>query len=586
MADDRTTLQIIEERHGEMEELFARQDKDKELYYLAEYKMKMLDGQEASTQRVHNVTLNDPALFAWRANAILSAAYQQEVVESKSMDDKATTYIESFIRALLYEIDQLLGNLGKTGLYPWAVEQADVRGRVCSRVTFYKETIEGKQVLVPLVTPWDSRFVKYRMNLRGLVWIAYQLERSKEDILREYPKAMVTGSSAVVTDYWSKTHNEVWLDSLMIARRPHPYGEVPAVYQIVPAGSQLADADAISHEGESLFALDRGIWPELNKAASVLQTLNMMTFLPALQYESEAGTTAELPDRPPYGVGMVTAVEKGGGFKNMPIEDIRNATRHLLSMLEGRAQRGSLPAVDYGNLSFPLSAVAIAKLTESKDQTFVPRLQCISMFYVKIVRMAIRQYVKKGMAMDFGELGERQKYAPAKLKGDYTVKFHYYSQSPEQVIANYTVGAAAWQTGISKHTIFTDILKLSDPMGELMKRRAEDAEQLDPILKMYNQVHALIDSMQFTQARLMAATVVHMIRNRKQQIEGQQNIEAPSNGGELDAAKNLVPLLTEGGGGRRGSSEMLEESEAFDRDQEKRQQMAETNRTRREAERG
>jgi hypothetical protein len=589
MADERTTSQIIYDRKGEMQPLFDRMDKDKDLYYLAEYKMKQLDGQYMPTDRVHNVTLNDPALFAWRANAILSSAHQQIVVESNTMNEKDCRYIEQFLEAVLYEVDVLIGNLGKTGLYPFVVEQADVRGRVCARVTFYIKKVNGKDVLVPLVTPWDTRFVTYRNNLDGHVWIAYETERSVEDIKREYPKYELQGDTNIITDYWTSKKNEVLLNDVSKENRNHKYGEVPVIYQIVPAGSQLADSDAISHEGESIFALDRGIWPELNKSASVLQTLNMMTFLTPLQYESEAGELAELPDRPPYGVGTVVAVEKGGGFKNMPVEDIRNATRHLLAMLEGRAQRGALPAVDYGNLTFPLSAVAIAKLTESKDQIFVPRLQAISMFYQKLCRMMIRQYCSKGMAMEFGEEGQRQRYDPANLKGDYTIKFQYYSQSPEQVIANYTVGAAAYESGVSQETIFTDIIKFTDPIGEIIKRRAEDAAKVDPVLMMYDQVHALIDRKKYTQAKLMANTVVRMIRQRRQAMSQQEDVTAGGNGQRrIDKARGLLPLLNQGsgaGGMRRAASDQLEASEEMMRDEENRQQMAETNRTRREAER-
>ena len=67
---------IIQDRETEMSQLFARMDEDKALYYLDEYKMKYLDGQEVPKDIVHNVTLNDPALFAYRAIAILSAAFQ------------------------------------------------------------------------------------------------------------------------------------------------------------------------------------------------------------------------------------------------------------------------------------------------------------------------------------------------------------------------------------------------------------------------------------------------------------------------------------------------------------------------------
>jgi len=588
---------IVQDREGEILPLYTRQDKDKDLYYLAEYKMKQQDGQEVPKDRVHNVTLNDPALFAWRANAILSAAFQQLLVEGKSLSDADTSYIEDLLWALYYEIDTRLGNLGIVGLFPFCVEQANIRGRISARCVFWRK---GEKTLIPDVMPWDARFVAYQNDPNGLKWISYKTERLKDNIIAEYPDAEehIRSNAETVLDIYTRKRNYVYIGEYQFKNRSHPFGdfnngqgEVPAIYQIVPAGSMLADSDAISHEGESILALDRNIWPELNKAVSVLQTLNMMTFLPAMQYESEGGAGATLPDKPPYGVGAVTAVDKGMGFKMMPLEDIRNATRHLLAMLEGRAQRGSLPNVDYGNLTFPLSAVAIARLTESKDQIFVPRLQALSMFYQRLSRMMIRQYAMKGMEVEFGEEGHKKTYSPAKLNGDYTIKFRYYSQSPEQVIANYTVGAAAHQIGVSQHTIFTDILKLPDPMGEILKRRGEDAEEMDPILKAYNHVHALIDAGHDLQAKLLAYTVVQQIKARKMQMAQQTQPPVPVGGGggraAISAAKGLIPLLNEGGGGiRRGASDELEASEAMARDEEKRGQMAEIMRTRRETEGG
>ena len=590
---DKTYYQLYASRVAELQPLYSRMRKDKDLYWLAEYKMKQLDGQYVPKDRVHNVTLNDPALFAYRSISSIASAHQQIVVEGKGMSDAETTYVEDFLNAMLYEIDVRIGNLGKAGLFPFVAEQSCIRGRISARVALHTKTVNGTNVLIPDIMPWDTGFVAWRNDLDGHVWMSYETERSKEDIVREYPEteSMMTGSTPTILDFYTRKDNEVWIGDKPLRTRKHSYGEVPAIYQIVPAGSMLADSAAVSHEGESIFALDRDIWPELNKAASVLQTLNMMTFLPGLQYESNAGTQAELPDRPPYGVGVVTAVEKGGGFKTMPIEDIRNATRHLLAMLEGRAQRGSLPAIDYGNLAFPLSAVAIAKLTESKDLIYVPRLQAIAMFYQRLSRMMIRQYQQKGMAMEFGEEGHRRKFDPDKLNGQYNIKFRYFSQSPQQVIANFTIGAAAYQLGYSQHTIFTDILKNPNPMQEIMKRRTEDAEELDPVLKLHNTILALYDADEDVQADILADTVIRMIQARQQQQQEPLQLSG-GNGSKrkaLEAAKGLLPMFGEGangggGGIRRGAKEELEISEQAARDEEKRSQMAQIARTRRETE--
>ena len=136
--DEKDSKQLVEDREGEMADLFSRMNEDKDLYYLAEYKMKYLDGQEVPREKVHNVTLNDPALFAYRAIAIISSAHQQIVVEGRGMTDAETSYIEDFLNAVLYEIDVRLGNIGKAGLFPYMSEQANVRGRMAGRFLLFR----------------------------------------------------------------------------------------------------------------------------------------------------------------------------------------------------------------------------------------------------------------------------------------------------------------------------------------------------------------------------------------------------------------------------------------------------------------
>lgn len=582
---DMTVKQMVENRESEMSTLVSRMDDDRDLYWLAEYKMKFLDGQEVPAVKVHNVTLPDPALFAYRANAIISSALQQIVVKGRGMSDAETSYIEEFLTAVLYEIDSSLGNQGSPQHFPFNTEQMDIRGRCAGRFMFYKDKGELKTDY----KEWDARFVTYRYDTKGMRWGALKIPRCKEDLIAEYPDAdqYIQGESEMVIDWWGRDRNEVWIGSNQIRNRPHPYGEPPVIYQTCPVGSMLFDSEAVTHEGESLFALTRGIYPELNKAASVLQTLNMMSFQEPMQYESEAGENATLSEKPPYGVGMVVAVEKGGGFKKMPIEDMRNATRHLLAMLEGRGQRGSLPAVDYGNLTFPLSAVAIARLTESKDVIFVPRLMGLSMFYRRLARMIIKQYLMKGIAGEFGEEGNKKVFSIDKLNRSYNIKFRYYSQSPEQQIANYAVGSAAYNIGMAQHTIFTDILKLPNPMAEIMKRKAEDAENLDPILKLHNYILALLEQggREF-EAMILSDQVVAMIKQRRigmasptEAVTGERKPQ------QIGQGEQLVPLLTQGGGGgKRLGIKELEPAEQEERGEEKRGQMAEINRGRREVE--
>jgi len=314
----------------------------------------------------------------------------------------------------------------------------------------------------------------------------------------------------------------------------------------VPTGSMLQDTDSLEHQGESIFALNRGLYPEMNKTASILQTLNMMTFKPPLQWESQAGVGAELPDKPPYGAGAVTPVDPGMGFKPFPLADIQNATRLFYSMLDGRLQRGALPAVDYGNLSFPLSAVAISRLTESRDQIFVPRLQALSMFYQALSRMVIKQYIALGMSGDIGEEGHKRTFETGKLEGEYTIKCTYEAISSEQNIANYSIAGAA-RGFVSDDTIRRDILKLENPDEEQQKILSGQADKLVPTLALYKMAKSKIDQGETVEAQLIAAQLGMTLEQIKSGKLGEQK-PTPT----IPERKSEAPVPLLGTAGARG----------------------------------
>ncbi len=280
----------------------------------------------------------------------------------------------------------------------------------------------------------------------------------------------------------------------------------------------------------------------------MLNTLNEMAFNGALQYESEAGSQAARPELPPFGKRVVIPVEKGGGYKPMPFNDIRAATQLLYSVLESRIQRGALPAVDYGNLNFPLSAVAISRLTEGKDQIFLPRIQALAMFYQQLSQMAIRQYKDFGMNVELGQEGYTQQYPYKDLDGRYSITYRFFTTSSEQRIADLSIAAGS-RDFLSEDTIRRDVLKLQDPDGEYMKKRAEMAERVDPAIALYRYACSLIDQEEYIEARMIAQTAVAMIRQR--QLGGQVEAAPQEQKSPQVGPKDLIPLLTAGGGGRQ-----------------------------------
>ncbi len=574
--------QLVVDKRTEMGELFKRMDEDKKLAILDPYEMQNLDGQK--TPDVINVTMNEAKVFADRCGAIMNGANMQRIVFGKSLSDKDTTNIENFYQDIYYANDLMLANAIFCSLYGFLIEQILQRGAIAARILIR----EDGDKFIPEIFPYDTRYFQYETDTQGMIWGAPDVTRTKAQIERDYG-IVIRAKSAVVTDWWDDTVNDIFIatqlykggsqsgikDSVKYPERErnHGLGYPPFVFMKSGTGLQsFMDAGILKYQGESIFASNRGLIPELHRAASIMQTLTSMAFEASLQYESEEGTEATQPPNP-YGRRKVVPVEKGAGFKPIFVADVRNATRLLYNMLVGALQRGGLPNIDYGNLSFPLSAVAISKLTAAKDAIFIPRLQALSLFFRAASQMIKKQYIQGGYSVELGEEGEEREYSTSDIDKKFGVKYEFYSTSPEQNIANYAIGQQAEAIGISRHTVYTDVIKLKNPDGEINKGRDEKAEQGDIAITLYRRLRSMADregkfdeaSGKDLEAEMITQQLEMVMRARA--TGGTMGMEPARGGiGAGQMIKPLVPLMDQesGGAGRipAGEEETIEPEEA------------------------
>lgn len=550
---------MVGTKEGTLSALRKRMDGDKDLYYLKPYEM--LDKDERKMAGVDNVTVNEPAVFANQVITNILSANQQRVVEGEEVKAKQTVQIEEFLRDVEYDIDQILLGQDELGLFPFATEKMCIRGIAAERVTLIKEKGDLK---LNRVLPIDTRYLSYETDIDGLVWAAYHTNRTKEAILSEYDVKLVADSSDVC-DFWSRKENYVWTGTKKLHWEKNKYRDgngdpyVPFVIQGVPLGSGLKDSDAPGHKNESIYMLNRGLYSELNKTATILQTLNRLAMRPGMQYENPDGMGGELPDVSPYIPGQITGVDPGMGFKPVPITDVHAATRLWYSMLMNALQKGSLPSVDYGNLTFPLPAVAILTLMATRDRVYAPRFQALAQLQQKRSKMLIMQLMKFGGGIDLGEEGQRKTYHATDLKGAYTIKYKYFSKSPMEEAASYAVANQA-RDYLPERMILEKIVKVEDPEGTMMERRAEMAEKANPVIALARYGHSLIDQadnndddQKRLEAKIIAQQCVTLIR---QQRMGQMP-QLPE-GETTPKGKELMPVFGGGGGGagRRITPEM------------------------------
>ena len=525
---------IVSDKEAEFNNLFSRMDKDKDLLILKSFSL--VDKDSKTAPEVDNITLNDPQTFFNQVQSNLIAANMQTVVEGDKLKDKETTFVEDFIQDIELAIESRLQARGIPSLRLFNIQQILGRGRVASRICL---RMDGDE-FVPDVLPLDARYLIYDVGINGLKWAAYKTTRTKAQVEDEYGLE-VKQSNPVIIDFWDDEVEVVLAGREVIREQKHPYKCVPFIIQLSPTGLFYEDEDRFQYMGESIFAADRELYEAKNKMGSILMTITMGSFYAGLQYESEAGTQAQKPERPPYGKRFVVPVEKGAGYKLMPVRDIGNATRWLYQMIDSALQRGSLPAVSYGNLTFPLSAVAITSLTEAEDPVYLPRMQGLALFYQRLYRMLIDQYVEQKMKVKLGDLGFQKEYPFGELDKDYAIKFKFFSTSPKQNIANYQIAASARQF-VSDDTIRRDILQLENPDKELAKRLSEMADQMVPTLALYKMAKAKIDEGDDIGAQLIA----NQLGITLQQLASGKLAEKPKEAAQPE--KPLLPLM-EGEGG-------------------------------------
>ena len=519
--------------------LTARMDADELLLYLDKYVMRDADGEKVSD--IINVTLNRPAVFAANVISALGSTSEQVIVESedKKLD---TTYIEDFQKSGFRAANDRLTSQGRNYLNPTIDEQICIRGGASDRCLF---RMEGEQ-LIPDITPWDFRFVTYEKGVKGLEWAAYKVQKSKRQIEaelwakdREYT---IPGKEASVLEIWHTEGSELWVDKKKIFEQEHSYGFTPVVIQVVTLGSMLASKNSPKHQGESIFFLIRDVIPELNRLASIMQTLNLKAALPPMGWGSKDGRVS-----PKYqdatGMATITPTEIGGGAKPVDYGDAKRSAMQAYAMLDKALQEGSLSSIDLGTLQFQLSAVALIEIGEGRDQVFTPRLHSKALLNEALAEMFTEQVIQIGGSVELGTRGHKRQFQTSKLQGEYETTYKYFVKSPKIDIARYSVASAA-ERYLDEASILKDVLQVEDPDGIMQKRYYDMAAKISPSVLKTRVIRALYEDggkdSEF-EADLMAA---EMGMDLKRIMAG----EIPEAPKERPEPKPILPLLGEGGG--------------------------------------
>lgn len=564
---------LVTEKRTEMKDIFKRMDDDEDIYLLEPYEMYHLPPHDTrKVDDVVNVTLPDPLTFARKAIAIMCGATMESVVKGRKLTPKATTKIEEFLQDIYYMVDEWLPKRRLPNFDAYINEQNCLRGRMLARSCI---RIDRERGLVPDVVPLDSRFYVDDTDGNDILWAAPWYQRSRANIERQYSrdtdrKITIAKKSAEVVDYWDKDHEIVFVDGKVVRDQENTYKYPPFVFTIVPAGSMFASSDALEHQGESILWQTRDLWKEKNRAATIMQTMNVNALHPPLQYESGHGEDKPPSEKSPYKSRTIHGIEKGTkGYFPIPFSEIKRATTHFYAILEAALQRATLSAIDYGTLSFPLSAIAITQLTGSRNDIFFPRVQGKASFYQDLSRMMIDQCMGLGRMIEIGHKGSENRYTKSDLNGAYSIEYRFFTDSAEQQLANFSIANAAREY-LDLDTILQEVIKVKNPGEVKAKWQSEQLERTDELIFLFRRGKAIFDIEETPRRdKEIEANIigqrVRLIRRQREamvvpnQIEGQGTEERQQRG------RDLLPLLSDsakGRGGRAGRQALAEPKES------------------------
>ncbi len=513
MADFKTLVNDLEKSEEGFAAIYRRMDQDMQLINLQRYIMMDSQTQPQPVPDIVNVTLNLPAFMATNILTDIGSASEQVVAESRDPEFD-THFVEDFIGACTDAANERNKKLGWLSLNEFADGQLALRGRAARRSLFRKGEDDK---LVKDISNWDTRHVTYELGHDGLQWAALHMKKSKDLVAAQYG-VLIAAKETDVLDVWTPDHNEIWVDGNRVSKlkdgsprkEEHDYGFTPVIIEIVSLGSggYLLDEHNKAAEGESIFFMIRTIIPELNRLASIMQTLNLKAVKPPVDWENKQGSQATPPEYEDLmAMGRVTSADIGGGARAISYGDAQRsaaiAQRTLMEAFEG----GGITASELGLLGQPAaSGVALLIAGEGRDRIFHPRLVSKGNLNVATARMGIKQTKQAfgDTTIPIGTEGYEADFDLRKLNGDY--KIHYsYSIRSQQVEAGRASLAASFGNLIPDDAKRRDILHRDDPEGDERLLRAERAERTSPSISKFQEMKALTELGRDFEAELLAA---------------------------------------------------------------------------------
>ncbi len=525
------------------EPLFQRYQDDADLFNMVEKTTKLLDAGDREIPNSVHVALNDIGIFTRKIETQLNSAVEQVVVtsDSKRFD---TQYVERFVAAGFEGADNLLALKGMFPFNYFTDQQTFRRGSVASFCNFHFEEKE----FIPNITPWDVGYFVSESDNKGLFYTATKFLRSYSKIITDYPETkdkIPRDEETELLYIVARDTSQIWAGNELIKELKNKLGYVPVVFYKVPMGSMLMDKDTIQYQGESGIFLIRTLFRELERIASIIQSLNLKVVDQALQIEepnpdpNKKQKTVDEVGEP----GAISETPVGSRYELMPLGQLQAQAELLHNMITSRMQQAT--SSKFQNELQPKTATEIMLDVQEQGDITRPRIAIRGLEKEDLARMFIKQTIdacKKAKVQSVTLNGHG--FEVSKLTGDYEIEFKYSFRDPRMDAARQSL--AATQRGlIPDKSIRIDTLQREDPEGDERQLRWEEDERISPLVKLDRNIRALLEDAKRGEpgaGRQAKMLIIQMIPALRQAMEG---LMTPNRPEELKPARPLVPLLNQ-----------------------------------------
>lgn len=544
----KSSLERFKDTELKFDPLYKRFDKDAGFAYLNKYNLKTWDGQDL--YGAVSVTLNDPAVFL---NAIISwiMASKWQIKIWGDIPPTTERKIEKFNEDTMFDVDERLVKKRMPKLFHFLATHICARGWIGSR-NIWRLDKDDKPYLD--VLPMDMRYFSYEMGTDMINHGGYRTRRSPEAILKEYGPIEGLNTKGKenleVIDTWDDKWNDVWIEEKLALHVKNKDGYPPITMGAAPQGFMLLDKGYLVHEGESIFFLNRDLYPVYNQLVSIDQTIALKQVDPTYQFHRAPGSEQGAKKVPvPDATGAVYDLKPGDpGYELIQQPDLKTANLNAHSNIKAAVESGGISEVELGSRDpMPPSALLVTEQAEIRNKIQKPRLEALESYYVQLYRMSIDQYTRGNFSGEIGRRGRKTLYTASGF-GDpetYDIELKLMTKTRRQEIANLAIARTA-KGVLPRKTIIEEIMMADDPEGMIAMLDAEDAERFEPALKYFRMaLGAAREAKTLKGTEKKAKQLESMMLSRAMVRQLNQVQQQPQ---EEQAGKSQIPLgLKEGG---------------------------------------